>query len=86
MFRNKDIIRFLQANGYKPKTAVKDLQQNIEWRVEHLPIILTDIQKELLDNGYLYTHGRDKFFRPLVVHNPKVYKTFKPEVDEALNA
>mmetsp|Transcript_25423 Transcript_25423/g.25176 ORF Transcript_25423/g.25176 Transcript_25423/m.25176 type:complete len:132 (+) Transcript_25423:309-704(+) len=79
-------MRFLQANDYKPKLAVKELQQNLTWREEHLPIILTDVQKELIDNGYLYTHGRDKLFRPLVVHNPKVYKAFKPDIDEALMA
>lgn len=41
---------------------------------------------ELLDNGYLYTHGRDKLFRPLVIHNPKVFKTINPEMDDALLA
>jgi len=54
----------LQANDYKVKPALKELQSHLDWRVEHLPIFIDDAQKELLDNGYIYTHGRDKLFRP----------------------
>jgi hypothetical protein len=84
--QKRNVIRFLQANDYKVKPAVKELQQHLEWREKYLPIIITPVQKELIDFGYLYTHGRDKIFRPLVVHNPKVFKTIKPDIEEALLA
>ena len=79
-------MRFLQANDYKTKPALKEIFQHLEWRKENLPIIINDMQKSLIDHGFLYTHGRDKLFRPLVIHNPRIFKTMKPDINEALIA
>jgi len=84
--QKRNIIRFLQANDYKVKPALKELQSHLDWRDKHLPIVIGETQKELINAGYLYTHGRDKFFRPFVVHNPKVFKRLKPDINEALKA
>ena len=86
MVQKRNIIRFLQANDYKTKPAVQELQSHLVWREKNLPIILNPVRMELLDNGFLYTHGRDKFFRPLVIHNPVVFKMLNPSTDDALLA
>lgn len=77
-------MRFLQANHYKVKKAVEDILSHLDWRKTTLPIILTSMQKQFLDEGMFYIHGRDKNFRPLNVFDPRVIIGKNADQDEVL--
>lgn len=79
-----DLLRFHQANHYKPNKTVEDLLTHLDWRVETLPIILTDLQKKFLDEGLFYLHGRDKNYRPLNIFDPRVIIGKKADRDEVI--
>ena len=66
-------IRFLQANGYDFEKTLKFIMEHIEWRLKYLPVVPTDNVKRILNLGYLYIHGRDNRFRPILVLNPDIF-------------
>lgn len=61
----------------------------MEWRTTYIPPRLDSMQKsakshnsqslweQLIHSGFMYVHGRDKQFRPLIVINPKALTPFK---------
>jgi hypothetical protein len=77
-------MRFLQANHYKVKKASEDLLSHLDWRVNTLPILLTTAQKQFLDEGMFYIHGRDRNFRPLNVFDPRVVVGKNADKEEIL--
>lgn len=77
-------IRFLQANHYKVKKTVEDLLAHLDWRKATLPIYLTTVQKQFLDEGLFYIHGRDRLFRPLNIFDPRVIIGKKADQEEVL--
>lgn len=79
-----DMMRFMQANHYKPAKAIEDLLNHIDWRKQTLPIILTDVQKMFLDEGLFYIHGRDRNYRPLNIFDPRIIIGKKADRDEVL--
>jgi len=48
----------------------------MQWRKEHIPPKLTSLCEKLINSGYMYIHGRDKKFRPLIVINPAALLPF----------
>lgn len=48
------------------------------------PCVLNDTHKQLLDEGYIYVHGRDKCLRPICVANLAVINKLDSEVDDAV--
>ena len=84
--QKRNIMRFLQGNNYKVKATIDEIKSHLEWRKQNLPIYINEPAKQLLDNGYLYVYGRDRYFRPGIYHNPKVFKVVKPPEEDALVA
>lgn len=68
-----DILRFLQATGFKYSKTIEYIKNNIEWRASYFPFTLTEPIIDILKSGFLYTYGRDHRFRPILIINPKVY-------------
>jgi len=66
------ILRFLQANNFKMEKTLNSIKDHTEFRETRLPIQLTDKLLHFLNYGFLYVHGRDHKFRPIVVFN--IYK------------
>jgi len=63
------ILRFLQANSFKLDKTLLAVKEHTNWKTTKLPIKVNDQIKEFLDKGYLYVHGRDHKFRPIIVFN-----------------
>lgn len=82
----QDIRRFLQGNHYKIKNTVSNIQAHLEFRRQTLPVILNDNMKTLIDKGLFYMHGRDRWFRPILISKARVLTEATPELEDALKA
>jgi len=63
------ILRFLQANDFKMQKTLVSVKDHTSWRETQLPVPMDKKLEEFLNSGFLYVHGRDHKFRPIVVFN-----------------
>jgi len=82
MWTDNEILRFLQANGYKMEKTLHSVKGHTTWTTSLLTFKPTDKIKEFLNTGFLYVHGRDHKFRPVVVFN--IYRLDAKAVDFSL--
>ncbi|CAG9309942.1 unnamed protein product [Blepharisma stoltei] len=71
-WKRSNTLRFFYGTDWKPKSAFKALTDHLEWRKEIMPngyISLYPQLSDLLNSGCLYIHGRDHFFRPILIMN-----------------
>lgn len=68
-----NIIRQLQGSNFDFEKSLNDLDKEISFKNEKLPVEINDDFKKILNSGFLYVHGRDKFYRPLIVLNPGLF-------------
>ena len=71
-----DSLRFLQATGYDNIKTILYVLEHIEWRKNNIPIIPTDNIKRILNIGFLYAHGRDNRFRPILILDPNIFNKY----------
>jgi len=68
-WNDNKVLRFLQASGFKNEKALTSISNYTSWRESKLPINIDQKLEEFLNSGFLYVHGRDHKFRPIVVFN-----------------
>ena len=66
-------LRFLLAYSFDYEKALKFILDHIDWRSKFLPVSPSDTVKKLLNIGFVYVHGRDNRFRPIVMLNPDIF-------------
>lgn len=76
-YKKEEIRRFLQATGFNSSKSLELLKENIRWRRELIPPKMSDKIIEILNSGYIYVHGRDNNFRPILVLNANIYMKLK---------
>jgi hypothetical protein len=67
------VARHLIASKGDPVVAADRIAKVVEWETQHLPIDISDCQKELT-SGLVYPFGHDKENRPLVIIPSQLYK------------
>jgi hypothetical protein len=72
-----DKRRFLQATGYNNSKTIQILKEYLVWRKDLLPPKLNLKAVELLNCGFMYIHGRDNNYRPIMILNADVYMKLK---------
>lgn len=65
-------LRFLQATGFDIKKTVEIILNHLAWRLANLQPKITNKVMEILNIGYLYVHGRDHRFRPIIHINANI--------------
>lgn len=60
------VIRFLQGNDWDVPKCLLDMKRHLHWRAHHLPVQRTAVEA-LLPRGFMYIHGRDNAYRPIIV-------------------
>ena len=68
-----DSLRFLQATMYKNQKTIELLLNHLEWKKTYFPFTISNKAAEILNNGFIYVHGRDIYFRPILVINARYY-------------
>ena len=64
-WKESDTMRILQAADYDIKKAYNNIIENIQW-LEKIPKTINDKTINLLNSGFMYVHGRDHHFRPVI--------------------
>ena len=73
-FQEHDLLRLHQATVYSAPKTIKLIKERIEWMDANLPPKLTNKVLEILNCGFVYVHGRDSKFRPIIVLIMENYK------------
>ncbi len=68
-----DTMRLLQASEFDIKKTYTTIKENIEW-LNTIPKDINDKIIHLLNSGFLYVHGRDRHFRPIIIVSVKMVK------------
>ena len=69
-------LRFIQGSGYNIDKAIENIHHHFKWRKETLPIHVSQKIIEILNLGFIYGHGRDTNFRPIIIINAKIYSKY----------
>lgn len=69
-----ETLKFLQATKFDNKQTIQNLINHTEWRKGYFPMKVDDKVIEILSKlGFLYIHGRDRYFRPIIVCRAQAY-------------
>ena len=68
-----DTMRLLQASEYDIKKTYTAIKENINW-LNTIPNTINNTIIYLLNSGFMYVHGRDCHFRPIIVVSIKMIK------------
>jgi len=73
-WRDHDTLRCLQARAYDYEKTLENLLPHLDFRKIYIPTQLSDKTVEVLNTGFLYSHGRDNRFRPIIVIRAAIFK------------
>ncbi|KAM3145533.1 hypothetical protein pb186bvf_002307 [Paramecium bursaria] len=76
-FKESDYLKMGYSGRFKMVDVIKKLEANIQWRMNPLYHQLSDKIVAFLQTGIIYTIGRDKQFRPIVIFNAHLIDTKK---------
>lgn len=68
------------------KEGMKELEMHLEFKLNTLPILLTDSMIELIESGLYYNYGRDRSLCPIMFFCPKVVSTLKCKLEDSILA
>jgi hypothetical protein len=68
------ILRILQSHNYDFKITHSSLISYLEWRKNFLPAKPSENICKILNIGFIYSHGRDNRFRPIIVIKVRDFK------------
>ena len=60
----------LQASKYDIQKTIQKIKDEIEYKIPEIPY---DTYEEIIHSGFLYMHGLDAHFRPIIITNAKAY-------------
>lgn len=83
-----DTLRLLQATAFNYSKSLEYITNNIDWKKESYPIKLSQGGKNAIKMGFIYAHGRDNRYRPIVIIDATVYMNNKEKIpyEDWLNA
>lgn len=76
-----EMLRQLQGQDFNIEKAFKEITHEIDWKTNNLPVPFDDDIKEILNSGFIYIHGRDNRFRPVIFLNPGRYNKEKYKIE-----
>ena len=85
-YDKSDLMRILDACHFDIEDTLEELNLDHKWRVNTLPIFLTEPMKNLLQSGVYYIHGRDRSLRPITVFSPAAVLDMEFEIKDAIFA
>ena len=66
------MLRLLHASQFNHKKTFHNIEHQILWRAENIPVKISDSVENMIKSGFMYVHGRDRNFRPLIVIRPRI--------------
>ena len=87
-WHESDTMRILQAADFDIKKTYINIIENINW-LESIPKTICDKTINILNSGFMYVHGRDHHFRPVIFVKIKIVKNILSEkyvFDDIINS
>ena len=72
-FSYPNIFRQLQGADFDIEKGFGEIVKEINFKNKKLPIEMEDVFIKIMNSGFIYVHGRDKCYRPLIVFNPAIF-------------
>lgn len=69
-FYYPNIFRQLQGSDFNIEKSFDEINKEIIFKNEKIPVELNDDIVEIFKSGCVYIHGRDNAYRPLIIFNP----------------
>ena len=79
-----EILRFLYSKKKDPKQAYLATLEFFDWQKANYPRQVGGSIFELLNKGFIYVCGRDRFYRPILVINAYMIHTLDPSVEDLI--
>ena len=76
-FTNPNIFRQLQGADFDIEKGFGERVKEINFKNKKLPIEMEDVFIKIMNSGFIYVHGRDKCYRPLIVFNPGLFTSIE---------
>ena len=67
--RDEEILRNMYANEYESDNTYTSIKFKHDYQKLNFPLQIDEDIAELINQGLIYIHGRDKNFRPIVLVN-----------------
>ncbi len=78
LLKKWDVLRLLQATCFDIDKSIKLILAHLNWRNEKIPnYVLKEKAMEILEKGFIYIHGRDCQYRPIIVVNALTFMKIK---------
>lgn len=71
-YEEQDLLKNIQAANMNHKKTTMYLEISIKFRRENMPVKINSEIQRCLESGFIYVHGRDRCFRPIVVVRPGI--------------
>ena len=72
-WKEYNTLRFLQATQFNTTKTIEIINSHLDWRKENISPKLNNKVMEILNLGFLYIHGRDNRYRPIIHINSGVF-------------
>ena len=69
-WKESETRKCLQASKYDIQKTIQKIKDEIEYKIPEIPY---DTYEEIIHSGFLYMHGLDSHFRPIIITNAKAY-------------
>ena len=79
-------LRFLQSTEFDIGKTVILVQKHLKWRKVSLPVKINNNIISILNSGFIYLHGRDNRFRPMVIVSPRHFRSDQYSHEDWLNS
>jgi len=77
-WKDTELLRFHQSTSFRTEKTIELLRENLVWKKGKIfPLNLNENVKKILNSGFVYVHGRDSHFRPVIVVSAQTYLNFK---------
>ena len=76
-----NIFRQLQGADFNIENAFEEIRKEILFKNEKLPIELNNDFINIFNSGFIYLHGRDNAYRPLIIFNPGLFNSLKLPIE-----
>ena len=70
-----DIYRFLLSYSFDFEKTLNGILEYNSWALKYKPVQLNENLKQILLSGFIYIHGRDNRFRPIIILRPNIFLT-----------
>ena len=80
-YEEQDLLKNIQAANMNHKKTTMFLEVSIKFRTDHMPVRINSEMQRCIESGFIYVHGKDRCFRPIIIVRPGILQNMNPKCD-----